>query len=124
VWATAELLVPGPPVPPILLHYAGGKWSDVTVPYNGFGGALAPDGRGGIWLAVDDQGPPPEHSGYLLHYADGKWSRVTAPAGRDETDDPDVLAWIPGTRSLWGTGLEMPTGSSGPDPAVILKDGV
>jgi hypothetical protein len=123
VWATGEILVPGPSLPPVLLHWNGKKWAEITVPYNGFNGALALDGHGGVWLAVGDMTPPAEH-GYLLHYGSGKWSRVTAPASRGEIDIPNVLAWIPGTRSLWGTGNEMPAGSSGPSPAVILKDGL
>jgi hypothetical protein len=123
VWAAAEELVPGPSVPPILLHWNGEKWADVNVPYNGSNGTLAQDGHGGIWLAVDDMNPPAGFVGYLLHYTGGKWSRITAPATHGDTDIPDAIAWIPGTRSLWGTGNEMPGGSSGPRPAVILKDG-
>lgn len=121
VWASAEILVPGASVPPILLHWNGKTWAEITVPYNGSGGALALDGRGGIWLAATENAYPLR--GYLLHYAGGKWSRVTAPATREEIDFPNVLAWIPGTGSLWGTGGEIPTSDSGPSPGVIFKDG-
>jgi hypothetical protein len=68
----------------------------VTYPYGAVDGmdplalALAPDGTGGIWLAVQQH--------WLAHEHDGRWTLTSTPFMIQ------ALAWIPGTRSVWAVG--------------------
>jgi hypothetical protein len=48
---------------------------------------------------------------------------MAAPARRDEATVPSGLAWIPGTRSVWGAGAEIPAGPTGAPATVIFKYG-
>ena len=87
--------------PLILLHWNGTRWSRVTgtLPSDSLLGALAPDGRGGLWL--------PAANGVhevLLHYSGGRWSSVKVPTAGGKLPDVTALALVPGTRTLLGTG--------------------
>lgn len=96
---------------PVLLHWQGGHWTVIKVPYAGQAGAfnapLAADGHGGVWLTLDDPARNTLRS-YLAHYTDGRWSRVTLPAGRGYVMGVKSLATIPGSRALWAVGVEQP----------------
>jgi hypothetical protein len=84
--------------------------------------AIAQDGHGGIWTgAVILGGSAP--AAYLAHYRGGAWTRVAAPAPRGDITSTQALAWIPGTRSLWGLGEELPASLTGVAHEVILKYG-
>jgi hypothetical protein len=130
VWATGTLIVPPASTvgtqdqTPFLLHWDGQKWFRIKVPYADpfapSNGAIAPDGHGGVWLGVADQGAP---AGTLLHYNHGHWSRVPAPATKGDVDLPGVLAAIPGTQSVWGIGAEQMVTASGNFDTVVLKYG-
>jgi hypothetical protein len=127
VWADGMILDTSSqtnPVPKLfLLHWNGKKWAVIKVPYTGlFGGSLARDGHGGVWMSVVSAGNG-GLGGYLSHYANGAWTRMAAPARRGEATVPSGLAWIPGTRSVWGTGAEIPTGPTGAPATVIFKYG-
>jgi hypothetical protein len=122
VWAEG-LILGSSSQKPFLLHWNGKKWAAIKVPYSGqAAGSLARDGHGGIWMGVValGSGAPGE---YLAHYRNGTWTRVTVPARRGYITMPVTLAWIPGTRSLWGLGEELPTGAAGVPAPVILKYG-
>jgi hypothetical protein len=132
VWAGGEILntsstTTNPFVRPFLLHWNGRKWAVIKVPYTGMEmqGSLAQDGHGGIWMSIMPTG---NGSGlpvaYLVHYVNGAWTRVAVPALRGEITFPGTLAWIPGTRSVWGAGTEIPAGPNlTASPSVIYKYG-
>ncbi len=126
VWVDGMILDPSSTTPPksFLLHWNGAKWAAVKVPYAGrMLQSLAQDGHGGVWIGLIALGGKVP-AGYLAHYGNGAWTRVTAPARRGDITLPTALAWIPGTRSLWGLGEEVlatPVGSA--VPAVIMKYG-
>ena len=131
VWADGVIEIPPatvtaiPRQTPFLLHWNGTRWSKVTVPYSAqfapSNGTIAQDGHGGVWLSVQGSGAKPPAA--LLHYRDGTWTRFSVPATRGDLDLPGVLAWIPGTRSVWGIGSEEPVTAAGDFDAVILKYG-
>ena len=130
VWAGGEIVdtssQTGPFVRPFLLHWNGRKWAAIKVPYAGITrGSLAQDGHGGVWMSVMPTGSGSGLPvGYLLHYVNGAWTRVAAPALRSEITFPSTLAWIPGTRSVWGAGAELPGGPSATTiSSVIYKYG-
>jgi hypothetical protein len=59
----------------------------------------------------------------FAHYQAGKWSSVKVPAATAGAIDVTSLALIPGTHSLWASGIvNLGFGSTG--GAVILKYGV
>jgi hypothetical protein len=130
VWAMGQILdtssTTNPVMKPFLLHWNGKKWAVVKIPYTGEVGAasLAQDGHGGVWMSVVSF----TNNGIfsrMWHYTNGAWSRIATPARKGEVTIPDRLAWIPGTRSVWGTGEEFPAGPTAAPgfPSVILKYG-
>jgi hypothetical protein len=109
----------------VLLHYNGHSWKRVPVPYSVTGGfSLTQDGSGGFWLAAAKV-TKTSFANYFFHYAsDGKWTATAVPHGTNIEVSPTVLAWIPGTKSVWSAGLELSTTStSAPTQGVILKYG-
>ncbi len=89
----------------LLLHWNGANWSLGTTPSTSVVGQfdmdMTSDGRGGFWVSgyVDQ----PSYSGpYLYHYAHGQWSEQLAPTQDGLEPQFGDLAWVPGTRSLWG----------------------
>ncbi|WP_242883243.1 hypothetical protein [Actinomadura litoris] len=86
-----------------LLRWTGGdSWQEFPlpddVPYTG--GALADDGRGGVWIGGGDYGS----SGYG-HFRDGGWTVLRGPSRRpDERADVMSLARVPGTRTVMAVG--------------------
>jgi hypothetical protein len=65
--------------------------------------SIANDGHGGIWLATA-KGAGSDLVLWFDHYSRGRWTRTTVPSRAGEQPQLDNLTWIPGTRSLWGTG--------------------
>jgi hypothetical protein len=106
-----------------LIHWNGAKWAAVKFPYASAElTAMAQDGHGGIWTGVLLLGSATPKA-YLAHYRNGTWTRVAVPASRGDITSPQALAWIPGTRSLWGLGYELPVSLAGIAREVILKYG-
>jgi hypothetical protein len=114
----------GAPPKAFLVHWNGTKWAAVKVPYAGAElTVIAQDGHGGIWTGVMLLSSSPTPAAYLAHYGNGAWTRVAVPAPRGDIAMPQALAWIPGTRSLWGFGEELPVNSTAAAHGVILKYG-
>jgi hypothetical protein len=104
-----------------LLHWNGTGWAQaaqdlghVYVP------GLTPDGHSGFWLAsTTGQSQPVTH---IVHYASARWHRQLAPTEPGFTNEVDGFVLIPGTTSVWGTGIR--TSTSGPATETdIVKDG-
>jgi hypothetical protein len=116
-----------PPLSPFLLHWNGTNWSVVKVPYVNLQatGAIAEDNQGGVWIgATAPASATGEVRGYILHYRDGQWSKQAAPADPGLLTQPSVFAWIRGTKSVWGIGMEAPSAPTAPAyPTVLLKYG-
>jgi len=98
VWAVTTINPPDDngPLRIAIAHWNGRTWQPVTYPYGPLDGidpganALAPDGTGGIWLAIQ------EH--WLAHEHNGRWTLTSTPFMIQ------ALGWIPGTRSVWAAG--------------------
>jgi hypothetical protein len=104
VWATLTLrdqAQGGTPAGSLLVHWNGRVWTQVRLSLRKdtlFD--LTPDGNGGLWL-LSFVSPTRTD---ILHYSKGKITRQKAPATQGTTGDPQSLALIPGTRSLWAAG--------------------
>lgn len=102
--AWADISVLGDVGTTYLLHWNGKKWTRAPFPYAGFANTpVVPDGHRGIWLSIDT-GPAPRTSLWFCHYANRRWTKTFVPAYARQQPTVDYLAWIPGTRSVWGTG--------------------
>ena len=126
VWVAGIIVNTSTGAPPkaFLIHWNGTKWAAVKVPYAGSQlTMIAQDGHGGIWAGVILLGNSPTPAAYLAHYRNGAWTRVAVPAPRGDVTVPQALAWIPGTRSLWGFAEEVPVSSAAAAHEVILKYG-
>jgi len=109
-----------------LYHWNGAKWSPVTVPYKQTEAfSAASDGHGGIWFWAEAD---PGHHDFLIHDSGGHWSEVTdpRPAGAFSVQT-DAITPIPGTASLWASGIAsspIPIGDNpGGTEGLILKYG-
>jgi hypothetical protein len=114
---------------PYLLHWTGARWISIKIPYGLEDAGLttiAQDGRGGVWLSLMDLDKNLTFpKAFLLHYRDGAWTRITVPvtAGYKVLEQVS-LAWIPGTRSLWGAVAELnPKSPKSPGKLLLLKYG-
>ena len=126
VWVAGIIVHTSTGAPPkaFLIHWNGTKWAAVKVPYAGAEPTvIAQDGHGGIWAGVMLLSNSPTPAAYLAHYGNGAWTRVAVPAPRGDITVPQALAWIPGARSLWGLGEELPASLAGAAHEVILKYG-
>jgi hypothetical protein len=134
VWAAGYVLDTAseqidPPSKPFLLHWNGTKWTAIKVPNLPVGSmwpnvSVTQDGHGGTWLDATTISLSGAQQGYLLHYNGGAWARATAPALSGDFTEPGALAWIPGTRSVWGTGEDsLVEPNLNGSPAVVLKYG-
>ena len=103
-----------------LLHWNGTAWAVVAqdLKHRGSGG-LTPDGHGGFWT-TDSTGSRPVT--YIVHYAGGRWSRQLAPTEPGFSGEAGGLVLIPGTASVWGSGVLTAAGN-GPTEADIIKHG-
>jgi hypothetical protein len=97
VWAVTTIEPPDyGPLSIGIAHWNGHTWQQVAYPYGPLDGidplalALAPDGTGGIWLAVQQH--------WLAHEHNGRWTLTSTPFMIQ------TLAWIPGTCSVWAAG--------------------
>ncbi len=121
VWVAAQLakgmaLFPGQ----LLLHWNGSRWQRVVVAGQPSGlFYIASDGHGGVWIT--GFGPAPAFTPTFYHGSRGHWARVRVPSLPGETPQLTGLTWIPGTRSLWASGLL--NGSMNGSQGVIFKDG-
>jgi len=90
-------------------HWNGKSWGFVKGPGN-FAGDVAPDGQGGLWAETAEDNP----GGFwtLYHRSGGKWTSAKLPSGL-WTQSPLTLTQVPGTRSLWATGVQLPTQTGG-----------
>jgi hypothetical protein len=96
----------------LLLHWDGASWHRIPVPLAPFGvWSMARDGRGGLWLTADGDGPA-GLTWFFYHVSRGQVTLVPAPAKRGSAQlyGAGQLAWVPGTTSLWA----IETLSSGP----------
>lgn len=119
LWLTRQIVGSNHTVSVALLHWTG-RWHVITVPFPKSGlGSIAQDGTGGLWLQATT-GSYPKTVFYLYHYGHGRWTRRLAPAKPGLTTVVGALTWIPGTRSLWATGM---LGAAGGSFGAILKYG-
>jgi hypothetical protein len=110
----------GPVGRTVLLHWNGRKWAWVNIPRAlAFPFALTQDGHGGIWLSGYPSTANPQ--GFLYHDSNGRWSQQPVPHKTGMVSAALALAWIPGTRSVWGSGVEIPP-TGGPE-GIVLKYG-
>ena len=118
VWATASATCQDVGGPSVLLRYAGGHWRRVARLGDRQPLTIVPDGRGGVWLAMAQDGDGSPRAG-VLHYSGGHLTRAVLPipAGRVFLRD---TAGATGTVFTVG-GLENAAGT--PDAAVILRYG-
>lgn len=88
-----------------LLHWNGKGWARVAVscPGGAAGGAFAPDGHDGVWLAPSGLSASSD-TAWFCHDVNGHWTKTAVPRQAGEQPGIDSLEWIPGTRSLWATG--------------------
>ncbi|MEV8391852.1 MULTISPECIES: hypothetical protein [unclassified Streptomyces] len=74
----------GPPVPSVT-HWNGTAWEDITGSLAGlYLHAIAPDGRGGLWVTGNDQSESPRSWPVFWHYDGTSWTKrsgATAPDG-------------------------------------------
>jgi hypothetical protein len=126
VWA-AGILTDGMGVGPgiVLLHWNGKAFTRVNVPYPVSGGfALSGDGAGGLWLSAT-QYSKTSYLPYLYHDSNGHWTRYAVPNEPKNQSQPSAMTAIPGTHSVWATGMQMLTSEhgSGSSVGIILKYG-
>jgi hypothetical protein len=102
-----------------LLHWTGSRWQIIKVPFPTWGlGPLARDGHGGLWIGsatcAGCQGDT------IYHYSAGTWSK--APL-----NIPGLfvraMRLIPGTESVWASGLVADPGAPGYVIGAVLKYG-
>jgi hypothetical protein len=116
VWRTVG--APGPAAKAAPLHWDGSSWrraaagapADVV-------DSVTPDGSGGLWATGVNVNP----GGFNLfyHLDGGRW-RPASPPGGIWDQQPESLAWVPGTRSVLGTATGL---SSKGSYGVIIKYG-
>lgn len=103
-----------------LLHWNGKSWAVAAQDLSHRASpGLTPDGHGGFWLTDSTSSQPVTE---IVHYANGQWTRHLAPTEPGFTGEAGDLALIPGTTSVWGTGVLTAT-SSGTTEADIIKHG-
>jgi hypothetical protein len=118
VWATASATCQDVGGPSVLLRYAAGRWHRVARLGDRQPLTLVPDGRGGVWLAMAQNGDGSPPAG-VLHYSGGQLRRATLPipAGqlflRDTAGTTGTVFTVGGLRNAAGTA----------DTAVILRFG-
>jgi len=114
-WVWRDVSVRGRPAEVDQLHWNGTAWRRTGAgPPVDLIDSVVPDGSGGLWATGADDNP----GGFNLfyHLSGGRWREASLPGGiRDQ--QPESLAWIPGTDSVWGTATGR-TGK-GSDGAII-----
>ncbi|WP_326678605.1 hypothetical protein [Streptomyces sp. NBC_01237] len=99
----------GPPVPAVA-HWNGARWEDVTGSLTGlYVHAIAPDGRGGLWVTGNDQAEPAASGPVFWHYDGTTWTKGTGASAPDgATEWPSYsfydLAPAGSTGAFWAVG--------------------
>jgi hypothetical protein len=124
VWVEETVAVnPGSGTAPLgvtLLHWNGTAWAVAARDLkHSYSPGLTPDGHGGFWLTSNSLSQPVTD---IVHDTSGRWTRQPAPAEPGTTGEAGDLTLIPGTTSVWGTGVLTAT-SSGTTQADIIKYG-
>ncbi|WP_405693278.1 hypothetical protein [Streptomyces sp. NBC_01185] len=97
------------PVPGVA-HWDGSAWEDITGALATFYvRALAPDGRGGLWVTGNDQAEPAHADPVFWHYDGTTWTKEAgAPAPDGDTRWPSYtfndLAPAGGSGGFWAVG--------------------
>jgi hypothetical protein len=92
VWAAGTTAGKG-----LLLHWDGKHWKAIPAGATALQ-SVASDGRGGLWLATID--------GRVLHYANSRLTSASLPPqGPGLTAQMLLPTLIPGTTTLWATGM-------------------
>lgn len=118
-WLMRTITYKSAPLPSTaMMHWNGKAWLTATSPSD-IVGSLVPDGHGGLWADGIDINPG--GFWYVYHLADGRWTPFTLPPVVFD-HSPEVLTWIPGTRSVWATGTAVDAQGE-VDLGVILKYG-
>jgi hypothetical protein len=88
----------------VLLHWNGKKWRSVRPKYalSQFDADMTPDGNGGFWVSGYSSRAQAYRGPDIYHYRAGHWTRALAPTVDGGGAQFGNLAWIPGTRSVWG----------------------
>lgn len=108
VWVTA--VTQGGTQPAYLVHFNGASWTRIKVPWSVQVNNLVSDGHGGLWLTGFSFSVSSSQF-YVIHRTSaGAWSRTAISA------NPQGLALIPGTTSLWAVGAKMT--STGSDAVI------
>jgi hypothetical protein len=98
VWRTA--VAPGVHTEVDALHWNGASWRSVASAPVANIDSIASDGSGGLW--VTGAGTGLSRTELFYHLTGGRWRQVAAPTGTFD-HQPELVTWIPGTHSLWGT---------------------
>lgn len=108
------------PAPGIaLLHWNGRSWRHFILSRSLIAPmAMTSDGRGGLWF----EGLTITAQDRLLHYLAGKFIETAVPTIKDFNSTFNSMALIPGTHSLWGTGILTPV-PNGTSEGAIYKYG-
>jgi hypothetical protein len=103
-----------------LLHWNGTTWAQAAQDLkHTYVPGLTSDGHGGFWLT---SATGQELVTHIVHYADSHWHRQLAPTEPGFTNEVGGFVLIPGTTSVWGTGIL--TSTTGPaTEADIVKYG-
>jgi hypothetical protein len=88
-----------------LLHWDG-RWSTVSIPHSlGFAGELVSDGTGGFWMISNVQVTASRNRTDFAHYTRGHWYTQVVPTMGKLKQAVASMASIPGTTTLWATGI-------------------
>jgi hypothetical protein len=107
----------------VVLRWRAGSWRRLGLPRQPIGVpavAMAADGRGGLWLAVDTER---RYGAVVYDYRSGRWSAPMELAGRGQVTAIWTLARQPGTRSAWAAGSLWRTAGEPPPTAVLYSHG-
>jgi hypothetical protein len=84
----------------LLMHWNGKTWQQVSADMAIYGWGAASDGHGGLWMLANEVAGGQKEG--LVHYTGGHWTFQLPPvASGGVASVPEVLAWIPGSTSLW-----------------------
>ncbi len=93
----------------VLLHWNGSTWNMVArdMKLSGANG-LTPDGHGGFWLTATDPAHAGANASDIIDFRHGRFTAQPAPAQPGYAGSASGIAGVPGTSSLWATGMLIP----------------